>query len=207
MGDVTNTDGTQNANQNADNDNASGNPLVDKILKEKKNAMERLRTLEVENQTYKQKLTEHEESKLVEEKKFVEIAEKRKQEADQWKQKYDESQKFITESIKQGAIKQELIKLGIDPKYSNEAIKLIDLGKVHFDSETKTVIGAEDEAKILAEKFPPLFGGTGARASHEAPGTGKPAQLTLEEWKKLPYDERKKRESELYSTLGIQRKR
>jgi hypothetical protein len=195
-----------NTNQNDPPIEGGGNPLVDKILKEKKNAMEKLRMLEQENLTFKAKLSEYEENKLVEEKKFVEIAEKRKQEADQWKAKYDESQRFITESIKTGAVKNELIKLGIDPKYSNEAIRLIDLGKIHYDNETKTVVGAEDEAKILYEKFPPLFGTQGARASHDAPAS-KTAQLTLEEWKKLPYEERKKREGDLYTSLGITRKR
>lgn len=188
------------------NNQQDANPLVDKILKEKKNAMERVRTLEQELENYKSTMSKIEEDKLLEQKKFQEIAEKRKQEADQWKTKFDESQKMIVDSIKTGAIKTELLKLGIDPKYSGDAIKLIDLNKIHYDNETRVVIGAEDEAKVLLEKFPPLFGTKPPGVSHAAP-SGNSVNITLEDWKKLPYEERKKRENDLYNSMGIKRTR
>lgn len=184
----------------------SVNPHVDKILKEKKNAMERMRSLEQELETQKIKVAEYEENKLLEEKKYQEYAERYKKEAETYKEKFEKTQKTIVDSMKLGAFQNEAIKLGMDSKYIQEATKLIDLNKIHYDNDTRVVIGAEDEAKALLERFPPLFGGRTPGVSHDAP-VGKMATLTLDEWKKLPYEERKKREGDLFDTLGIKRTR
>jgi len=177
--------------------------FVNKVLEEKKNTVLKNRELMDENLALKARLKDEEEKKLLEKEDFKKWGEKKEIEANEWKQKYEDSQTTIEKSIKKGAVKNELVKLGIDQKYINDTIKLVNIDNIQYDNDSKTVVGAEDEAKALAEKFPPLFGTNKAGVNHDAPQGDSFRPITLEEWKKLPYEEAKKRKPDLYKNLGI----
>lgn len=118
------------------------------------------------------------------------------------------TEKEKLEGVKKTELKKELTKLGINPVFVDQATKLADLDSVKIDKETGVVYGADVVAKTLSEEWKPLFGETTPGVTQNAPEaptlTGK---LSLDEWQKLPYDERKKREGELQSSMGFAVKR
>jgi len=192
-------------NQGQENQEAP-NPSdhIQKLLKEKQNWQSKSRTLEEENAIIKAKLKEKEELELINQKKYQEVAEIKKKEADEWKQKYEQTEQRIVTATKASAVKAELLKMGLNPQYAAEMIKLADLNSLHYDDESRVVTGTEEVAKSLYEKFPPLFGKGKPGVSHDAPQGGG-GRLTMQEWKALPREEQLKREPELYATLGISR--
>jgi hypothetical protein len=173
--------------------------FVNKVLTEKKNAMDRVRNLENE-------LKEIREAELRKTENYKVLAEQKDQELNDLKNKYAQKEQFITENIKKTAIRDELTKLGCKAEFLDKATKLVNINNVEFDSETQTVTGHIEAAKKLSEELRPLFGNAGVGTNQSAPEGGQ-GQLTLEAWKKLPYDERKKRQGELEENLGIQRRR
>jgi len=172
--------------------------FLNKVLHEKKNAVERLRKLEDENKSLREEeLKRQENYKLLAEEKDKELTELRS--------KYNEREKLIVDSSKLSAVKKELTKLGCDAKYLDKAIKFVNLDNLQYDHDTGVVAGTMEAAKAVQEELPPFFGNTGVGVNQSAPA-GAPSELTLEGWKKLPYEERKKRQNELYTNLGITRK-
>jgi len=164
----------------------------EKAIREKKNAME---TLKVKERT-----------DLENKEQYKELYDMKQKEAEDLQVKLDKQSQLITEAKKVGTLKSELQKLGMDQRFINESIKLVDLSKIIVDEETSTITGADLCAKLLSEKFPPLFQTKSPGVSHQAPvGMGKP--LDLDTWKQLPYDEKIKREPELYQNLGITRRK
>jgi hypothetical protein len=192
-------------NENSNSEKPVVNDHIQKILKEKKNAMDKLRDIAQENEILKAKLSELEEQELLKNKQFEQLADTRKKEAEEWRNKYTESQNLIKDSVKKASIKSELNKLGIEEKYISDTMKLIDLNEVVYDEETRVVSGAEQVALRIKDKFPPLFGQKNVGVSHDAPSNGNLGRITLEEWKKLPVKEQRERLPELYANLGVKR--
>lgn len=174
------------------------NSHLEKILKEKKNAMERVRELET-------KLKEESDAKLIEKENWKTLAEMKDKEAKEWQEKYTSAQRLIEDSAKISEIRTELSKLGLNQGYMDVAMKLADTTSVVFDKENKIVTGAENVARMIREKVPVFFQKTNPGVDHSAPA-GSPGKLTIEDFKKLPLDEKRKREKELYENMGIKLK-
>ena len=169
-----------------------------KVLKEKKNAMERVRELET-------RLKQTEEKEMIRKEEFKSLAETKEREANEWKTKFESTNKLIRDGLKVNKVRDELGKLGMQPQYMNHALRMIDLNTIDVDEDTKVVTGHDSAAKMLQETFPPLFSSRPTNVSGAAPATGAPQTLTLEEWKKLPNDQKRAREKDLYETMGIKR--
>ena len=90
--------------------------------------------------------------------------------------------------------------MGINDAYLEKASTLADLTKIKIDDETGVIYGADVVAKTLQDEWPALFSGDSKpNVSQSAPSSmQKTSKLTVEEWKKLPFHERKKREPELF---------
>ena len=175
------------------------NDAFHKLLKEKKNAMARIQELETQ-------IKERERTDLVKKEEWKTLAEQREKEIQEITDRLNTREQEIAKSIKMGEVRKELIKLGAENQYIDQAMRLIDFETVSYDTETGTVSGADSAAMVVKETLPPLFGSSGARADHSAPaGVGKP--LTLEEWKQLPYEEQQKRKAELFEGMGIKTRR
>jgi len=168
---------------------------IQKLRKEKENY--KLKASELEN---KLKITLDKELEQKEEWKT--LAEQRTKEVESWKSKYELKEKLIHDSLKVDALKTELLKMGLDAKYFDIALKAVDLNTISIDTETNVVMGIDSAAKFLREKAAPLFANQVPNVSHAAP-QGNFQALTLEDWEKLPQDDKIKRESELLKNLGM----
>lgn len=183
------------------------NPLLDKVLKEKKNAMTRNMQLQEELQSMKVRMQEIEEEKLQKERNFEQLAEQRKSEIESWRQKYENQQKFMVDTAKVGSIKSELSKLGINQDRVDLALKMVDINKLQYDNEAKIILGADDLARELASKVPEWFGSYKRGVNQDAPKDSF-GSITLEKWRGLPEGDKYKPEvlKELYKSQGIDRK-
>lgn len=171
------------------------NPMLQKALKEKKNAMEALRRLEEENKQLK-------EAKLKEKEDYKNLYETKDKELEELKQKYTEKEEVIRKGVKLSSIKKELTKIGINPDYMDKAIKFVDLDSVEYDSDSGICTGADRQAKSVFESLPVFFGQAKVGVNQSAP-VGGSEPLTLETWKKLPAKEQKERYQELKKNLGV----
>ena len=149
------------------------NPHIEKILKEKKNAMERIRELEA-------KLKNEEDAKLIEKENWKTLAEQKDKEAKDWQEKFTSAQRMIEDSAKISEIKNELLKNGLNQGYVDVAMKLVDLNSVIFDRENKIVTGTENAVKMIKEKVPVLFQKQTPGVDHSAPASGNTGKLTIE---------------------------
>lgn len=179
-------------------DNTYSKEFVEKVLKEKKNSVEALRAAE-------EKLSKHEKEKLVSQENYKELLTVSEKKTVELQDKLNSQTNLITNAKKLGALKSELQKLGMDPKYIADTAKLVDLEQVIVDEDNGVITGADLQAKRLADKFPPLFKTNNVGVSHQAP-VGIGGELTLESWKKLPEKEQKDRYPELRQNLMVSNK-
>ena len=187
---ITNTTETKDENQYSAE-------FVNKVLKEKRNVVEANKALKGEIDSFKKQ-------DLVKKENYKELLDMQKKEADELRIKYEDQKSLIVNTKKVDALRTELVKLGMDEKFLNKAVKLVELESIIIDDDTNVITGADLLAKNLSEEFPPLFQRKAVGVSHEAP-VGNMTTLTVDVWKKLPKEERDKREPELYQTLGITR--
>lgn len=169
--------------------------FVEKVLNEKKNAMESLRQMQSE-------VKRRDEEKLLADKKYEELAETRLSEINDWKTKYETSQKTIQNSMKTSVLKKELTKLGCHPEYIDKAVRFADLNEINYDTETGVVSGADNIAKSISEELKPFFGNQAVGTNQSAP-VGTPKTMSIEDWKRLPYEERQKHKAAVYASHGI----
>ena len=163
--------------------------FVEKMKKEKENWRTKAMTLEDE----KKKL---EESELLRQQRFQEHSEIKTKEAKEWQEKYSKLQADLITSKKTIKVKEELAKLGAKPEHINELVRLVNYENIKYDTDTDAVYGFDVEARVLQEKLTPLFGSSGPRVDHGAPG-GTVSKLTYDEWMKLPIKEKTKRLNEV----------
>ena len=169
--------------------------FVNKVLKEKKNTAEHSRQVEAELQALKEKdmLANNQKDELIQSLK----ADKEALEV-----KYQERNKLIENEKKKGALQTELMKLGCKQEYMGQAMKLIDMNNVDYDSDTGVVTGHDLAAKVLSQDISALFGHTGVGVNQSAP-VGQPNALTTEQFLKLPLDERRKQQAAFMQSQGI----
>ncbi len=170
-----------------------GNPFVQKLLTEKRNAMEAKRVLEEENRKLK-------EDRMREKEDLKGLLELRDKEVADYKARDIEREKMIQDSLKVSAIKKEFSKMGMTERHMDKGIRLVDISKLSYDPDTRVVVGAELQAKYLYEDMPELFGKVQTGVNQAAP-VGGPSDLTKAVWLKLPPKEQKERYLELRGNL------
>lgn len=110
-----------------------------------------------------------EEQKLIETKKFEELAKLREQERDEFKNKYNSV--LVDSQIRDGALK-----LGVSQANVNALLKLVDRSKVTLNDEG-IASGIEEAVKATLELYP-VFKGTGGTTTTLGGGTNPPGGRT-----------------------------
>jgi hypothetical protein len=185
---------TSGAVENQQQQVQGANPHVEKLLKERNNY--KARALESEA-----KLKSFEEKSLIENEEFKTLAESKTKELEEERKEKQRLLDLVATGKKTAALKSELAKLGIGETYVNQAVKLANLDDIKVDSEFNAVVGADAVAQSIKEAVPVLFG-SNERVSNSAP-EGTTEKLTLEAYKKLSPEDKKKRRAELEANLGI----
>jgi hypothetical protein len=169
--------------------------FVEKLLTEKKNYQSKVS--ELENQ-----LKAKAETELKEKEQWKTLFETKSKEVEDLTTRLSQIEQHKVQIAKESELKKELQKLGIKSNYLEKAVKIADLNSIKADGETGTIYGADVVAKSIAQDWSDLFGGSSAGVDHSATKTPPTGNLTFDEWSKLPYDERKKREGEMLKTMG-----
>lgn len=138
-----------------------------------------------ENEELRQRLDSYEQEKLEAQKKYEDLYRKEREQREKTEGKYSELSKKIEDQTKRSAMQSHLAKLGIDPKYSDKALNLVDLSDLHIDDMNNEVVGAEAAAQRFREEYDVFFKARKPGVSHGAPdsaGVDKPVeQMTKEE--------------------------
>lgn len=182
----------------------AGTEQFAKLKTEKENYKKAAADAKAEAETLRAQLKTKEEGELKAKEDYKALAELKDTQAKEWESKFNalngqvqEKDNLIKTSQKKGAIRKELIANGLDEKAVDTTMKLIDLDSVKFDEDANAFYGVETAVKSVREQLPALFGNPVNIPGGNAPG-GKPAgKLTLETWKALPLEERKKRQHEV----------
>lgn len=185
---------------------------IEKILKEKKNAMEALaktqKDLELERQAKQDAALQIAKIKgdmeAVIKIKDDEIAEfKSKYESITLKEK--EMQEKQVKEYKLSSIKKELIKMGADNTAIEGLLRLSNLEMVKWDDDHKIALGVEDEAKRIKSMLPVAFGVQSARADHGAPASTGASVYDIDSFKNLTPQQRKDPAlmAKIYEASGI----
>jgi len=161
-------------------DQKSGTDLVAKIKKEKDNYAKRVAELKAELDAKNAELESHREQGLVQKEEFKTLYEREKEARLKREQELAERDKRDQEALKKAAVREHLLKLGLNPTHEKTAFRLMDISTVVVDADTKAVIGSDEAAKAFYDQFKDLglFGKAGAGVSHTAPG--KPATFEHE---------------------------
>jgi len=172
--------------------------FVMRLMNEKKAAVARAREFE-------QIAEQREREKMMAQENWKALYEEEQKKSTTWQEKYEQQNSVLINAAKQSAVKKELVKLGIQDTKAEKVLKLVDFKTLDYDRDSGVVSGASIAAKSIAEDYPELFGPSRVGVNQSATQGLGAGELTLEAWKKLPYDERKKLEPELYKTLGVKR--
>lgn len=134
---------------------------------------------------------------------FKTLAETYKADNEKLKAENSAKEALVVNSAKSSNLSNELAKLGAIAERLPNIMKLADLGKIKFDDATKTVYGADVVAKELQAQMPELFGTKKAPPSDSGnAGGGAGGAMTLEEFNKLPEDEKKKQYKAFFKSRG-----
>lgn len=160
--------------------------FVDKVLTEKKNAMQSLTELKQKVMTYEAQLKETEEARLKEKEDWKTYAELKVKEAQEANNKYIALETKLQTQVKIGAVKKEFEKLGIkDSKLVEGLVPLLKLDMIKYDENTQTVVGAEDEVKRIKESLPQIFMvQPSTKVNHDASNNG-PQTYSVEKFKEM----------------------
>lgn len=191
-------------------------PFVEKVLTEKKNAMETVKALKEKLSIYENQLKDQAEQRLKEQNDWKAVSELKAKEAQEWQQKFHERVEREHKLLKLGAVKKEFEKVGLKDSQVVEAIAdIIKLDAIKYDESTNTVVGADEEVKRIKEKIPHIFNNqSSAGVNHGAP-QGSPAKISVESykammkdgsWNKMSKQEQISYEKQLWSTFGVERK-
>lgn len=145
--------------------------FVDKLKREKDNAAKRLHDLQAQLKTLEEQARTKQESELQEKEQYKTLWEQEKQRAQEVSGKLDGLKNQMVDARKRSAIKEHLLKLGLNPQHEKTAFRLMDSSTVIFDDETQSIVGAEEAARSFHDQFKDLgiFGKTVPGVSHQAP--------------------------------------
>ena len=139
-----------NSNQSVTEKTSSEKFVTVEALLDEKN---RRKSLEEKLKAYEEAEKTRKVRDLEEEKNYREILTLKEQEIDSYKQKMSQYKAAVEDGHKLSKVKNELSKFGLDGKYEDVALKLVDRNRLKWDDEMGTVVGAELEAKAIYEKL------------------------------------------------------
>jgi hypothetical protein len=182
---------------------------VEKILKEKKNAMEALAAKQKEVEELLSKSKTLEESLMMKEQNITGVLEMRTKELEEERKRNLELNNMIQQKEQKeinghkfGAIRQELAKLGADSKAIEELINLTKLDSLKYDQDHNVVLGADEEAKRLKEVIPSAFIKVQPKADHSVGGEFK--ALNIDSYKKIEkIEDMKAAQKDIFAAHGI----
>jgi hypothetical protein len=156
---------------NANSTSGEGaNSAFEKVLKEKKNAMERIKQLETEKKA-------RDEQDLLAKENYKELLKSRDDELAKERSLRLEFEKKEKTRRVQSALVNELDKLGLDPAHRDKALRLANMERLQVDEETGVVVGAVELAKSFYQENSSLgfFKKTQPGANHNAPSINMPS--------------------------------
>lgn len=145
---------------------------------------------------------EAEKKKLEDKNDFKGLYQKAVTELEETRKKQLEQQTKLQEEKKGNALLKHLQSIGIKEEYKDKALRLANIKAVGVDETNGMIYGHEAESERVKKEFPDLFGEKSTLPpSNKVEKNDKPpgGKLTIEDWKKLPYDKRREREQELFS--------
>lgn len=196
--------------------------ISDAELKELQDAKKSKEALEAKNKELleeKRKLKEEKEAadKLAKEKEqealkangdYKTLAEQLAADKAEREKKDKETAEREERGAKLNAIQTEMVKLGINGERITSALRLVDLAEVKYDPTTRTVVGADLSALKLKTSMPEIFVKKNPEDMGHGDGGGTPpAELSDEDFAKLPADERKKHRDAHLAKKGITMKK
>jgi len=150
--------------------------FVNKLKKEKENTLKANAELKAKYEEAIAEISKIKETELQTQSQYKTLWENEKKS----KSEILESLKAKEEQIKKGkmvaALRGEYLKLGLDPKFLDDAFTMTDWKQISIEPETESVIGAEDAAKAFYQKFGStgLFQKQGVMVNHNAASMTKP---------------------------------
>ena len=195
--------GNESASGDSSGNESYSTEFVTKLKKEKDNFRSETQSLRDKIAEMEANQKAREEQELKEKEDWKTLFEKANEEKKNLEGKLTTVADRELSAKKESELKKELAKLGVKQNYVEKAAKLAQLDSVKIDNETGVIYGADVVAKTLSEEWPDLFGsGASETVRQSAPQTPtSTGVLSLDEWQKLPYEERKKREGDLLAGL------
>jgi hypothetical protein len=160
-------DNKENANSTSGEGASSA---FEKVLKEKKNAMERIKQLEAEKKA-------RDEQEMVKKEEYKELLKARDEELAKERTLRLEFEKKEKTRRVETALVNELDKLGLDPAHRAKALKLANMERLQVDEDTGVVVGAVELAKSFYQENSTLgfFTKKQPGANHNAPSINMPS--------------------------------
>lgn len=157
-GGAVETSGSTQGNQESNVTSGTKDSNLEKVLKEKKNAMLALQQLKEENEALKVFKAEKEEQALLAQKQHEQVIESLKKKVSELEMTAKQKEEVIKRSKINSALMKELKRLGFDDSEANReaALKLVDVKPVMIDPSTDLVLGADDVAKDFHAKYASL---------------------------------------------------
>ena len=167
------SDGTQDAHPTA---------FVDKLRKEKDNTVRK--NVELQNQldALTQQVAESKTSELEKQEQYKELWSQSEEKRKAAEDRFTSLESKVTDGKKMSAIRDQLLRRGLNPEHEKSAFRLMDVNQVMVDPDTGAIIGAEDAAKDFHEQFKSLgfFGHPVPGVSHQATTVNKPQGKSLD---------------------------
>ena len=145
-----------------------------------------------------------EEEKLISDKKFEDLAKIREADAKAANDKLAELQAATLKEKKIGSLSIELDKLGIIPERKAFILSSANYDAIQYLEATKTILGADNEAKRIQSTMPEIFGKKTNQLPDNSQGNqGKPDAMTLSWYQSLSKEEQAKQYSAFMESQGI----
>lgn len=157
--------------------------FVKKMKQEKLNQAKQIKELTQKLEALEGDRAKEIEDKLAKKEQFKTLWEQEKEKRERLEQDFSGLRTQITEGKKKDALREQLLRLGLNPTHEDTAFRLMDTSSVVVDEDTGSFIGVEETAKDFYEKFKTIgiFGQKSPGVSHKAPVLGKSVSKPLSE--------------------------
>lgn len=120
------------------------------------------------------------------------------------KQSQEKAKERAIEAEKKKKVLEELNKLGLKDEYKGKVESMIDTKPVFYDEQTGKVLAADSVAQAFMKDWAVFFDDkkgmdtpSGKKVEPHSTEAKPAGKLTMEEWKKLPYAEKLKRQGDI----------
>jgi predicted nuclease with TOPRIM domain len=182
----------------------------EKALTEKKNVQKAIEERDAKLAAMQEKIKELSEGKHRAEGNLEEILKAKEKElidvrseSDAWKSKFENKDSEIKTGIKAGKLRQELEKMGASSDSISGLLRLADLNSMKYDEDHKVVLGAEEVARQVKDMMPSAFGRQTPGVNHSAATTVNAGPISLDQWRSMSHEDKKKNERAFYESQGI----